>query len=74
MILMSFSSRGRVDSSVNLLMRELTLVYADHDIWQGAVARTKAAGFKRVKRTRIKDAVWVIVGHKKKGLSITGGR
>jgi tRNA A58 N-methylase Trm61 len=64
MLLMSCASRGRVDSSVNLLTRKLTLVYPDHDIWQDAIARTKAAGFKRVKRTRIKDTAWVITGYK----------
>lgn len=64
MILMSCASRSRVDSSVNLLTRKLTLVYPDHDIWQEAVAKTKAAGFKRVKRVWIKDTAWVVTGCK----------
>ena len=64
MLLMSCASGGMVDRSVNLLTRKLTLVYPDHDTWQEAIAKTKAAGFKRVKRTRIKDTAWVVIGYK----------
>ena len=58
------ASGGKVDRSVNLLTRKLTLVYPDHDIWQEAIAKTKAAGFKRVKRVRIRGTAWVVIGYK----------
>jgi len=64
MLLISLASGGKVDRSVNLLTRKLTLVYPDHDTWQETIAKTKAAGFKRVKRIRIKDTAWVIIGYK----------
>ena len=53
-----------VDRSLNLLTRELTLVYPDHDTVQQTVAKLKAAGFSRVRRTRIKDAGRVVIGNK----------
>jgi tRNA A58 N-methylase Trm61 len=64
MVLISLASGGKVDRSVNLLTRKLTLVYPDHDTWQETIAKTKVAGFKRVKRTRIKDTAWVVTGYK----------
>jgi tRNA A58 N-methylase Trm61 len=64
MVLISLASGGKVDRSVNLLTRKLTLVYPDHDTWQETIAKTKAAGFKRVKRIRIKDTAWVVTGYK----------
>jgi hypothetical protein len=64
MVLISLASGGQVDRSLNLLTRKLTLVYPDHDAWQETIAKTKAAGFKRVKRIRIKDTAWVVTGYK----------
>ena len=64
MVLISLASGGKVDCSLNLLTRKLTLVYPDHDTWQETIAKTKAAGFKRVKRIRIRDTAWVITGYK----------
>jgi tRNA A58 N-methylase Trm61 len=64
MVLISLASGGKVDRSVNLLTRKLTLVYPDHDTWQETIAKTRAAGFKRVKRIRIKDTAWVVTGYK----------
>ncbi len=64
MVLVSLASGGKVNRSVNLLTRKLTLVYPDHDTWQETIAKLKAAGFKRVKRIRIRDTAWVVTGYK----------
>lgn len=56
---------GKEDRSINLLTRELTLVYPPHLSWQETVANVKAACFAEVKRQRVKDTAWIIRGYKR---------
>jgi acetylserotonin N-methyltransferase len=64
MVLIQGSFSGKKDASLGRLTRQLTLVYPEYYTWQETVANARAAGFVRVKRRRIKDTGWVIVGYK----------
>jgi hypothetical protein len=52
------------DRSLNRLTRRLTLVHPESGTRQETIANAKSAGFRRVRRERLGDVGWVIVGHK----------
>jgi O-methyltransferase domain/Dimerisation domain len=64
MLLIGGCFGDRVDRSVNLLTRRLTMVYPDHDTIRETVEKARAAGFSRVKRVRIKDSARAVIGYK----------
>jgi acetylserotonin N-methyltransferase len=64
MVVIEGSFGDRPARSLNRLTRRLTLVYPESGTRRETIAHAKAAGFRRVRRERIADMAWVIVGHK----------
>ena len=64
MVLIEGPFGDKADRSLNRLTRQLTLIYPDSGTRPETVANVRAAGFIRVRRVRIEDTAWVIVGHK----------